>query len=173
MNIFLAGIHGVGKTYLAAQLPNTFGLMHTSASKLIREEVSQPNWNADKRVSDVTVNQIALAQAVRRRNDNGERLLLDGHFVLLDSVGSFVLLNVDVFESLNLQAALLLEAPAHIVAERIRTRDGREIAIAEIENFAEAERCHARAVCDSLGIALVELDASSPGALLEAIRTYC
>jgi hypothetical protein len=30
MNIFVAGIHGVGKTYLAKRLPAQDGLMHTS-----------------------------------------------------------------------------------------------------------------------------------------------
>jgi adenylate kinase len=41
MNIFVAGVHGVGKTYLASRLPP---LMSTSASKLIREELATANW---------------------------------------------------------------------------------------------------------------------------------
>jgi adenylate kinase len=172
LNIFLAGIHGVGKTFLAAQLPRELGITHTSASKLIREELARPNWGTDKRVGDVDSNQIALVQAVRRHNENGARLLLDGHFVLLDSVGNYVYLEVGVFRSLNLQAAVLLEAPPDIIAERIHLRDGREVAIADIERFAEAERIHAKDVCDCLGIDLVVLDVASPDALLKVIEQH-
>jgi adenylate kinase len=172
MNIFLAGIHGVGKTFLASQLPSDLGLMHTSASKLIREELDQPNWSVDKRVGDVDANQIALAQAVRRHNDNGERLLLDGHFVLLDSAGNFVQLEVNVFRSLNLQAAVLLEAPSDIVAERIQLRDGHKVAVADVERFADAERIHAKTVCSSLGIDLVVLDVASSDTLMKAIEPH-
>lgn len=87
MNIFVAGVHGVGKTYLASRLPSTLGLIHTSASKLIKEERAMPSWGVDKRVSDVDANQIALAAAVKRHNDAGVQLLLDGHFVLLNNNG--------------------------------------------------------------------------------------
>lgn len=44
MNIFVAGVHGVGKTFLASQLPKALGLMQTSASKLIKEERALPDW---------------------------------------------------------------------------------------------------------------------------------
>lgn len=172
MNIFLAGIHGVGKTFLASQLPSDLGLRHTSASKLIREELAQPNWSVDKRVDDVGANQIALSQAVRRHNDNGERLLLDGHFVLLDSAGNFVQLEVNVFRSLNLQAAILLEAPSDIVAERILLRDGHKLAVADVERFAATERSHAKTVCSSLAIDLVVLDVASSDILMKAIEPY-
>lgn len=169
MNIFLAGIHGVGKTFLAERLPSDLGLTHTSASKLIREELAQPNWGKDKRVSDVDANQIALAQAVRRRNDGGERLLLDGHFVLLDAAGNYVRLDADVFRSLNLQAVVLLEAPHEVVAERIQSRDGRNVAVADVERFAEAEHSHAKAVCSSLGLDLIILNSATANALHQVI----
>lgn len=172
MNIFLAGIHGVGKTFLASQFPNDLGLMHTSASNLIREELAQPNWSVDKRVDDVHSNQIALAQAVRQHNDNGERLLIDGHFVLLDSAGNFVQLEVNVFRSLNLHAAVLLEAPSDIIAERIQLRDGRKVAVADVERFANAERSHAKTVCSSLRIDLVVLDIASSDDLMKTIEPY-
>ena len=87
MNIFVAGIHGVGKTYLASHAASGSGMTHTSASKLIKEERGQATWSADKRVAEVDANQQALAKAIRRHNELGIKLLLDGHFVLLNNAG--------------------------------------------------------------------------------------
>lgn len=154
MNIFVAGVHGVGKTYLAQQLPVEFGLVHTSASKLIKEERSMATWGTDKKVSDVDGNQLALAAAVSRHNKSGVRLLLDGHFVLRDAGGQFVRLGADVFKALNLDAVILLEAEPHIIAERILGRDGREESTEELQLFLDAERAQAKLVCGALGIAL-------------------
>ena len=154
MNIFVAGVHGVGKTYLAQQLPVEFGLVHTSASKLIKEERSMATWGTDKKVSDVDGNQLALAAAVSRHNKAGVRLLLDGHFVLRDAGGQFVRLGAEVFDALNLDAVILLETEPRIIAERILGRDGREDSIEELQLFLDAEREQARLVCDALGIAL-------------------
>ncbi len=159
MNIFLAGIHGVGKTFLASQLPPTIDLVHTSASKLIKEERQLPNWGLDKRVSDIDANQIALASAVRRHNNENTRLLLDGHFVLINDRGDFSPLDVEVFKALNLQSVILLEADPHIVANRIYERDGREVDVHHLLDFINIERSHAQLVCNKLGIPLTILNA--------------
>lgn len=170
MNIFVAGVHGVGKTYLAAQLPATVGLMHTSASKLIKEERLMPNWGKDKRVSDVNANQVALAEAVRRHNTVGTRLLLDGHFVLLNAEGEFLRLNAEVFKSLNLDGVVLLEDEPEIIAQRIHKRDGRETDIVHIGKFINVERSQAQIVCRELGIPLVILGSPDADTFAEAIN---
>ncbi|BAQ79890.1 ATP-binding protein [Pseudomonas sp. St29] len=169
MNIFVAGVHGVGKTYLASQLPRTLGLIHTSASKLIKEERALHSWGADKRVSDVDANQVALAEAVKRHNKAGTRLLLDGHFVLLDTQYEFLPLGTDVFKALNLDGVVLLEADAHTIAVRIRERDGQNMDFDHIVNFIAAERSQAQLVCDELGIPLIILEASSPDIFAAAV----
>lgn len=169
MNIFVAGVHGVGKTYLAKQLPESFGLIHTSASKLIKEARDMPNWGADKRVNDVDSNQIALAVAVKRHNDTGIRLLLDGHFVLLNAQGDFIRLDASVFKSLNLDRVILLEASPRTIAARIRDRDDRNADIGHIAEFIAIEREQALKVCDELGIPLVILESPSSESFIEAI----
>ncbi len=169
MNIFLAGVHGVGKTYLASQLPKTLGLMHTSASKLINEERTMPNWGADKRVSDVNANQVALTAAVQRHNAAGTRLLLDGHFVLLNAQGELTRLGTEVFESLNLDGVVLLEDDPNVIAMRIRERDGREAGIDHIVEFITAERSQAQMVCNELGIPHLILKAPNHDIFAEAI----
>lgn len=169
MNIFVAGVHGVGKTYLASQLPASLGLMHTSASKLIKDERALPSWGIDKRVSDVDANQVALAAAVTRYNKAGTRLLLDGHFVLLNTQDEFSRLGTEVFKTLNLEGVILLETDAHTIAIRIRERDGREADIDHIVKFIAAERSQAQMVCNELDIPLLILEAPSPDTFATAI----
>lgn len=170
MNIFVAGVHGVGKTYLASQLPATLGLTHTSASKLISEERRRPNWGADKRVSGADANQIALATAVKRHNHAGRRLLLDGHFVLLSSQGKLLRLGTEVFRSLNLDGVVLLEVAPETIATRIRERDGQQADIDQIVEFINTERLQAQMVCHELGISLRILTTPNPDVFAEAVK---
>lgn len=171
MNIFIAGVHGVGKTYLASQLPKEIGLVHTSASTLIKNERALPEWNTDKRVNDVDANQVALAAAVERHNRVGTRLLLDGHFVLLNPQNQFLYLGTEVFKSLNLEAVVLLETNTLTIASRIKERDDRESDTAHIENFINAERHQAQIVCSDLGIPLLILDSPNPDTFSAAISS--
>ncbi len=169
MNIFIAGIHGVGKTFLASRLPASYGVTHTSASKLIRDEKMLPNWGNNKLVGDIDSNQIALATAVKRHNDGGTRLLLDGHFVLLDADGNFTRIDMEVFRSLHLDAVILIEEMPNTVAERIRQRDDRVMDPKFLVDFITAERTHAQSVCKEIGIPLDILMSPSPEIFAQAI----
>lgn len=170
MNVFVAGVHGVGKTYLASRIPASLGLTHTSASKLIIEERVLPTWGTDKRVSEVGANQATLATAVSRHNGAGLHLLLDGHFVLLNSEGDFQPLEVDVFRALNLKGVILLEATPETIAFRIKNRDGRGADLSHIAGFLSAERIQAHKICDALDISLKVLEEPSPETFAGEIR---
>lgn len=172
MNIFVAGIHGVGKTYLATRLPARTGLVNTSASTLIKEERALPSWNADKRVADVDANQVALAQAVARHNAAHTALLLDGHFVLLGQNGQFIPLGVEVFKALNLSAVLLIEAPPDVVAERITQRDELYRDWTWLADFAKRERAQAELVCTELRLPLTVLISPSDVEFANAVDRY-
>jgi adenylate kinase len=171
MNIFVAGIHGVGKTYLASRLPAGSGLLHTSASKLIKEELALPDWNVDKRVADVDRNQAALANAVARHNANGMALLLDGHFVLLNTEGEFVKLGTDVFKALNLSAVLLIEADPKVVETRVQNRDDLRRDSEWLTNFMAKERAQAEVVCRELKVPLHILISPSINEFFEVIAS--
>ncbi len=171
MNVFVAGVHGVGKTYLASHLPPGSGLNHTSASKLIREERDLPTWGADKRVADVEENQVALAAAVARHNAEGTALLLDGHFVLLNQDRKFMPLGAEVFKSLHLSAVILVEAPADVVASRLSARDGGQPDPVFLEAFMAKERSQAHAVCGELRLPLHVLISPSDAEFEAAVQS--
>lgn len=161
MTIFLAGAHGVGKTYLAHRTALRLGVQHVTASELIKEERGRATWTHDRRVHQVAENQEALIAAVARRGSACQPLLLDGHFVLRGSAGQLVELGLDVFARLHVAAVVLIEAPDEIVAERLASRGGPCAELSSIRALATAERAHARRVCSLLGLPLVSLDSPS------------
>lgn len=154
MNIFVAGIHGVGKTFLASQVPSKLNLIHTSASRIIKDELSQSNWSSAKLVGNINVNQDALLSGINRLNAAGKNLLLDGHFVLQDRSENFVKLDSGVFSQLSLRGVILLEANPRTIAERIKARDDRSVDVNFLETFSTIERQHATDVCRQLNLSL-------------------
>lgn len=154
MTIFVGGIHGVGKTYLGAPAAKSLGLRHTTASQLIREERGLQSWGEDKRVDGIDQNQIALIAATTRLLGSGQRLLLDGHFVLREAQGSFTRIDVQVFRELRLSALLLLDADIDVVMDRLKNRGDHSWSRSELLQLAEYEQGHARQVADELSLPL-------------------
>lgn len=157
MNVFVAGIHAVGKSFLCQQATSNGVWQHSSASALIKQELGSADWSVDKRVDDPDRNQRALVAAVKRVNEAGARLLLDGHFVLRGKDGSFIRLGAEVFEALNLRSVVLIEAPVGTVSERLKTRDDVVANVEDIEAFLNEERSQAGLVCGALGLPLTVL----------------
>lgn len=157
MNILVAGIHAVGKSFLCAPFAEMRGWKHRSASQLIKEELGSANWSENKQVNDADTNQRALVAAVRRANANGDQLLLDGHFVLRGRNDELIPLGPDVFADLNLNGVVLLEARPELILERLLTRDGVNRELADIAAFLDAERIQAKRVCSTLSCPLIEL----------------
>lgn len=170
MNVFVAGVWGAGKTYLADRLAPILGMKHRSASQLIREERGSANWAADKRVSNIDENQLLLANAVRRENANGTRLLLDGHFVLRDTKNRLIRLNQNVFESLQLSGVLLIEVPVDIVIHRIAERDHRVVTASNVMEAMDLEEKQCLAVCAALGLRVRRLSQPSEVDFVIAVK---
>jgi len=152
MTVFVAGVHGVGKTYLCKQYEGSFNAIHESASELIRKERVLADWSIDKKVRDIDVNQIALTRAVKRLFSNGQSLLLDGHFVLIGELGELVPISASTFEGLFISSVVLIEAATSVISSRLSARDFKSAV--DIGDFVQAERAHARAVCEHLGVSL-------------------
>ena len=161
MTIFVAGIHGVGKSYLAQPAALRLGMRYATASQLIREELGRASWDANKRVGNVAQNQVALVSAIRRINEEGQSLLLDGHFVLRIAVDEHERLPEAVFRDVRCKAVVLLTCPTGLVLSRLLERRDNSWSEAEVISFACAEAEHARSICASLAIPLVSLQTPS------------
>ncbi|HHN3365102.1 TPA: AAA family ATPase, partial [Pseudomonas aeruginosa] len=98
-------------------------------------------------------NQVALVAAVRRISEQGNSLLLDGHFVLIGPHAEFIRLPPSVFKDLNLTGVILIEASPEIISSRLSSRDDSKSTV-DIALFLEAERAHAKLICETLNLPL-------------------
>jgi len=160
MVIFVAGVHGVGKTYLCESFTAKTGIKHSSASTLIKNELKTVNWESNKLVSGIDSNQAALTKAVDRLTENGSKLLLDGHFVLKGLDGNLVQVGENTFKELHLSAIILIEAPSNLIVERLLARD-KNSNVGDISTFIKAERDRASFISLLLNIPLLILDQPS------------
>lgn len=172
MVIFLAGVHGVGKTFLGKPVAEFLGFQYATASSLIRTELNNKrSWTEDKRTKNVDDNQEALVAAVSRIIEaNKTVLILDGHFVLRDEHGGLVSLSPELFKRLGVTSVILLEAPSLIVTERLVVRNVPS-SLEEIEELAEAERKNAEHVCSEIMVPLVKLRSPSSEQLSLALKS--
>jgi len=154
--IFLGGIHGAGKTAFAPALCGGLGLVHETASSLIKSA-----WN-DKRVENISGNQANLIKAVNNL-DRTRKYLLDGHFCLLSKTGQVQPIDVDVFEKLFLAAVIILRENAEVIQERILRRDNRSHTLEFLNAFQERELKHAKQVSEMLDMPMQVITPSKSG----------
>lgn len=162
MIIFVAGAHGVGKTYLAGPVAEQLGIRHATASQLIRDERGMQSWNETKEVSDIDNNQIALISALRKLKESKQSLLLDGHFVLRENNGAHVPIEEKIFRDLHIDAVLLLEVDAEVIHARLKDRNDFSWNIASLKSFSQAEAIHAARVTSSLNLPLTVIQNPTP-----------
>lgn len=172
MVIFLAGVHGVGKTFLGRPAAEIAGLAYASASSLIREEIRAQNWDASKRVRDAPANQEALIRAIDKLNrENEAMIVLDGHFVLRGEHGVYVRLPIDVFQRLNLCGVILLDASVETILSRLKTRGGFNPSREEVLSLQREERDHVERICSALKIPVEHLLDPNIEAVSVALKT--
>jgi adenylate kinase len=154
MIIFLGGIHGVGKSFLGSHAAKENHLLHKSASQLIKEERGTQSWDEKKYTNEIEINQKALISAINRLKQNCENLLLDGHFCLMGINGEITIIEIKVFEKLNLNAILLLESNIHTLKERLKARGETSYTDRFLKEFLMKERQQAIAASEKLNIPL-------------------
>lgn len=157
MILFVGGVHAVGKTFLLKPVCEQLGVRHATASQLNEEQRGLATWTVSRQVDDIDENQRALVAAVRRLQESGETVVLDGHFVLRRGVNVHEKIKAETFTQLMIRGVILLEAPSAIVADRLWQRGDTTWDVSEIEVFAREELGHARTVCAELGVPLVRL----------------
>ncbi len=170
MTLFVGGVHAVGKTFVLKPVCESLGVRHATASQLIKEQRGLSNWTVSRQVDDIVENQHALVAAVKRLEQGGEKVVLDGHFVLRRGVGVHEKIGAETFVQLMVRGIILLEAPTAIIADRLLQRGDPSWELSEIEVFAQQELEHAEAVCRQLEVPLVRLCSPSELQVLDAVE---
>ena len=151
--VFVAGVHGVGKSTLCGSLGETLGLMHLSAGDVIKSEIKAAQV-ASKRVKDVTGNQNALLNGLIRV-DCTNTLILDGHFTLLDKDCCITNIEKSVFERINLIGVIVVEDKPEKIRERLMLRDSTDVDVSFIEEHQLCEIANGKNVCEELNIPML------------------
>jgi adenylate kinase len=157
VTVFVAGVHGAGKSTICRELARLLGALHATAGDLIRVNANATTEAAVgvKAVPNVDTNQqLLLRELAVYRGRNRGLLLLDGHFVLLKPDGAIGKIPVAVYEAIAPVAVLLVEADAVTVHSRLLERDKTAPPVATITELAMQERAHSERVCGELKIPL-------------------
>lgn len=155
--LFVGGIHGSGKGTLCSKLAKLFALQHFSASQLIGwAEINIDGRN--KRVDDISHMQSRLLDGLNRIENNGQPIILDGHFTLIsNSDDSIKNVGLEVFKSINLLAVVVLTANAKEIKSRLRLRDGKDYSIELLESMQDKEVQHGHFVSESLDVPFLRI----------------
>lgn len=153
--VFLGGVHGVGKSTLAA-LCKESGVEHLRASDLIKQASSEARFDERKRVKDVDGNQGILMRSLNARISSGGKFLLDGHFTLFNAAGEIEKIPLATFQAilLPLGVAVVVDAPEAIIA-RLQTRDKVGHDLLALKQMQEQEILHAETIAQALALELM------------------
>lgn len=163
--IFIAGIHGVGKSTLCNKLSQQMPFEHLTASKVIKEYLNGSKVAEDKNVKNIAKNQDALIEGLSLIETNHELVLLDGHFVLLNQENSINKIPLDTYNLLSLKAiTILIDTPQNIKS-RIDKRDNKDYDLQLLEKMQNAEREYGYEVSKKLDIPYLEIDYADSSAL--------
>lgn len=171
LSIFVAGIHGSGKSTLCKELAPRLKAQYVTASSLIGR--AKP-FGSGKAASEIFDNQTILASEIRRLSKAHPRILLDGHFCLLNQAGAIEALPLDVFCQLLITKVVVVTAGASLIHERLLARDGstHELDVSAIESFQQAELEHAYTVSNALHLPLIEVDTSDDAVAVDAVVDF-
>ncbi len=150
--LFVGGIHGVGKSTMCRKAFGPLGYQCETASSLIAAHGRR--IDKGKRVKNASDNQIALLEQLRYAKERYCRLLLDGHFTLIDSRGEIEPIDAGVFEAMNPRQLILIKGDTEEISRRLAARDNNKWDASFLAKFQEAEEEHARYVSEKIQVPL-------------------
>ena len=94
--IMLGGVHGVGKSYLCEKIKEKRLCEVYTASHLIRQ-INYGYSDQNKRVDSINNNQNILLDAISKHIPDNTKIILDGHFCLINSINIIEDIPYDTF----------------------------------------------------------------------------
>lgn len=136
--IFLAGIYGVGKSTLADKLSMLTNVPNYSAGDLISAKNGE-QYGANKVVTDKGKNQDCLAESVTDLLKLNQRIILAGHFCIVNSQNQVDVLPEDVYPKLDIEKIILLQAAPETISSHLSRRDGKLYSLDLLKALSAAE----------------------------------
>lgn len=98
--------------------------------------------------------------------------LLDGHFCLLTTKETIERVQLEVFETINPDMILLLEASSDTIRKGLIARDSKEYSLSFINDFLQEEKAYANEVANILDIPFKICSQDEMDAQIENISCY-
>lgn len=152
--VFISGAYGVGKSTIAKGLSRFLSVPNYSASSLI-SQVNGEDYAKTKFVADKYGNQDILAISVQKLLNEYSRIILTGHFCIINKANRIERIPQDVYQKLSIEHILLLEATPIDIVQNLKQRDGVLYDISLIESLVKEERCFAEEVANLLSCPLM------------------
>jgi len=168
--LFVAGVHGVGKSSCCRHVAERTGFQLLTASTLIKAERELAIAKHSKAVLDPAGNQELLIRGIRNAMKScHERMILDGHFTLLKADGKIMAIEIEVFVQLELERIVVFRDDPAAICNRLHERDGQDSSISTVSVHQDAEIEQGRVVASNLGIPIFILNAFDEDGLARAI----
>lgn len=166
--IFLGGVHGVGKSTICNRIFSPAGFYCVTASSLLKRHLTQ--ISEDKRVQNISSNQEIILNQFQSVREQYPRVVLDGHYTLLNGSGDIEPIELDVFKAIAPSRLILIEEIPSVIAHRLSVRDGNKWDESFIADFLSQEKEHALRVSEMLKVPL-EIFSNSPDEIKRIKRT--
>lgn len=147
--IFVAGVYGVGKSTLCNKLSEFLRIPFYSAGDLI-SEVNGEKFGPNKVVKNKNINQDILSVQVNKKMEDRHSIILAGHFCIFDKSNSVEKLPNDVFNKLQIEQIILLEADVNKIIKNLNNRDNKNYTYEQITNLMKEERNTANKIASYL-----------------------
>jgi predicted transcriptional regulator/adenylate kinase len=171
--IFVGGVHGVGKTSMCKSVFGPAGYQCLTASALIASQGKDTGKN--KNVDHIEDNQNVLLQQLASAKVKYSRLLLDGHFTLINNQGNIEPIPAAVFDAIKPNKLFLIKGCPNEIASRIKKRDGEIWSEEFLSKFQAQEEKHAHYVSKRIGVPLRiiqnDIDLSMPVKLIKGMHS--
>lgn len=156
--IFIAGIHGVGKSTLCKKIENQLSIKHLTASQIIKKYKKASQETSTKYVSNIPTNQSILSEGLKNEIIGQKVVLLDGHFVLLNAEGILSVIDTSTFERLFLSVIITIIDDPIEISKRLFLRDNIYYEVDLLSKMQTAELQQADEIALNLNIKAISLD---------------
>jgi adenylate kinase len=153
--IFIGGIHGVGKGTICKDISLNTGLIHLTASQILKwEEISE---RENKLVENITSTQERLINGLNNLIKKDKEYIIDGHFCLLNSNGIPSRIDEDAFDQINPKTIAIVIDDVEKIVKRLEARDGKIYDIKVLNELQQMEIEYAKYLSDKYSILYFEI----------------
>lgn len=165
--IFIGGIHGVGKGTICKEISLNTGLIHFTASQILKwEEISE---KGNKLVENITSTQNRLKKGLKNLIKKDKQYILDGHFCLLNSDGIPSRIDEATFDQINPKVITIVVDDVVKIVNRLEARDGKIYDVKVLNELQQMEIEYGKYLSDKYSIPYIEIKDGNYTQLMEII----